>query len=348
MKTLIIILCWLSVIFTLIPFIKRDTWWIRVFDYPKIQFTVFSSICLLLFGLFLDIHHLHEVFLLISMIACVTYHIFLILPYTAFYPKQSLNCHVAEENNIIGLMIFNVYMFNKSSEQVLKLISKYQPDLILLVETNHWWKSQMAELEKKYPFRMSYPMNNTYGMLLFSKYELTDSKIHFLIEAEIPSFHTKITLPSGQKLQFYGLHPKPPVPGESLQSTERDAELLTIGKMTKKQSLPVIVAGDLNDVAWSYTSKLFLRISELLDPRVGRGFYNSFHAKYPMFRCPLDHAFHSNHFKLLDIERLPSCGSDHFPIYIQLCFKQNAPQQQETPTADQEDIELAKEKINAA
>ncbi|MEZ4883571.1 MAG: endonuclease/exonuclease/phosphatase family protein [Chitinophagales bacterium] len=347
MKTIIIILSWLSVLFTLIPFVKRDAWWIRVFDYPKIQFTVFSIVCLFLCFLFIGFNTPHEWFLLLSMLTCILYHGYIIVPYTYFFPKQSLNCDSREEHNSISLLIFNVYMYNKKSDEFLQLVKENQPDLILLVETDNWWKQQVEVLDQNYPFKMEYPVDNTYGMLLFSKYVLTDSHINFLVEENIPSFHTKIELPSKQMVQFYGLHPKPPVPGESLQSTERDAELLLIGKKVRHQEMPVIVAGDLNDVAWSYTSKLFLRISELLDPRIGRGFYNSFHAQYPMFRCPLDHVFHSNHFKLLTLKRLYRCGSDHFPIFIQLCYQKEAPEQQDTPAADKADIILAKQKINA-
>ena len=37
-------------------------------------------------------------------------------------------------------------------------------------------------------------------------------------------------------------------------------------------------------------------------------------------RWPLDHLFHSDHFTLKAIQRLPSIGSDHFPLLTRLTF----------------------------
>ena len=75
-----------------------------------------------------------------------------------------------------------------------------------------------------------------------------------------------------------------------------------------ERDVAVVVCGDLNDVAWSFTTQLFLRLS-LLDPRRGRGPYNSFNAQSRLFRFPLDHVFHSNEFKLIDLRVLPEVGS---------------------------------------
>jgi endonuclease/exonuclease/phosphatase (EEP) superfamily protein YafD len=95
-------------------------------------------------------------------------------------------------------------------------------------------------------------------------------------------------------------------------------ELAIIGREMAAHSDPVIVAGDLNDVAWSPSTRRFRKLSNAQDPRIGRGFFNTFHAKYPLVRWPLDHVFHSKDFELVYVTRLAGYGSDHFPLYTKL------------------------------
>lgn len=87
---------------------------------------------------------------------------------------------------------------------------------------------ELREATDAYPFRVEKPIDNTYGMLLYSKLELKDSEVRFLVEDDIPSIHTKVILPSGELIQLYAVHPTPPVPNENPRSTERDKELLMI------------------------------------------------------------------------------------------------------------------------
>jgi len=80
-------------------------------------------------------------------------------------------------------------------------------------------------------------------------------------------------------------------PNPGTRSYERDAELLVVGRHIRRRGQPAIVAGDMNDVGWSRTSRLFQRYSGLLDPRRGRGLYNTYSTYIPLFRYPLDHSF---------------------------------------------------------
>jgi hypothetical protein len=45
-----------------------------------------------------------------------------------------------------------------------------------------------------------------------------------------------------------------------------------------------------------------------------KGTFNTFHAKTPFFRWPLDHVFLSKEFGLVSIKVHDSVDSDHFPI----------------------------------
>jgi hypothetical protein len=102
---------------------------------------------------------------------------------------------------------------------------------------------------------------------------------------------------------------------------------------------------DLNDVAWSHTSRLFRRLSRLLDPRIGRGMFNTFHARWWLLRWPLDHVFVSEEFALHAIRRLPGFGSDHFPMLIALEHRPALAEVHEPPKADADDHREADDKL---
>lgn len=130
-----------------------------------------------------------------------------------------------------------------------------------------------------------------------------------------------------------------------MTSTEKDRELLIVARRAKGSQLPVIVAGDLNDVAWSYTTEIFQKMSRLLDPRKGRGFHNTFPVQWPALRFPLDHVFCSRHFELRQLRRLKSIGSDHFPVFISFQFYNEVVQPEKAPELQERDLAAAKAKF---
>ncbi|MDR6194982.1 endonuclease/exonuclease/phosphatase family protein [Siphonobacter sp. SORGH_AS_0500] len=349
MQLSLLIFTYLLVIFSLIPLIRHDYWTFRVFEYPRNQKFL---LCLILLVLWAWVGDPSDTLTLVTigvLILNMVYLFYQLYPYTFLSPKQLMDCADCTPDRNISLLISNVYQYNRESAKLLQHISRLKPDVVLLAETDQWWADQMTPIHQHYPNRVLQPIDNTYGMLLYSKLKLSDASVKFLVEEGIPSIHAKVTLPSNEQIQLYCLHPTPPVPQENPRSTERDKELLMVGKEAKKSKIPVIVAGDMNDVAWSYTTELFLKTSGLLDPRRGRGFYSTFHAKIPILRFPLDHIFCSSDFKLLEMQRLKSINSDHFPMYVKLTYDPQAEalQKDNELTLDAEDREVVEEKIQA-
>jgi endonuclease/exonuclease/phosphatase (EEP) superfamily protein YafD len=159
--------------------------------------------------------------------------------------------------------------------------------------------------------------------------------------------HALLTLRNGVQVRLHVLHPAPPSPTENPESAERDAELVVVARSVAKSDQPIVVTGDLNDVAWSATTRLFRKLSGLLDPRVGRGMYNTFHADYPIARWPLDHLFHSEHFILRSMERMPHIGSDHFALLVRLIHAPQRGEEQQGPEVQQQEQKWADELADA-
>lgn len=336
------------IVATLLPLLRKDAWWVRIFDFPRGQITVAGIVVLGLYVAFWDTASVFEGVVLAALACCVVYQGYRMFPYTPLASKQVLRSDLPDPAAGFSIMIANVLMDNRASERFLEVVDAYGPDVLITVETDHWWEEQLRVLEERYPHTVKRPIDNTYGMLLHSRLNLVDPKIKELVEEDVPSFHLDVRLPSGDLVRLHAVHPKPPAPQEAKTSTPRDAELLIVGKEVKEHEPgPVIVAGDLNDVAWSHTTRLFQETSSLLDPRRGRGMYNTFSAKNPLLRWPLDHIFHSDHFKLVRLERGPAWGSDHFPVYIELSYEPEAQPLQEEPEADHEEKAEAAEKISA-
>lgn len=340
--------------FTFWSLIPRDEWWIRGADFPRLQLLVLGFFALILLFIWDAEWDFSREILVLGLIAALAYQLKMVLPYTFIWKKQvkQVRPDQLDPSRQISLIVSNVLTPNDQYQLLIEQIRKHQPDLVLTLETDQTWQNALTEIEPDYPFRVPVPLDNLYGMHLYSKLPLHDTEVKFILSDEIPSIHTTVSLPSGQPVQLYCLHPKPPSPTEAKDSTLRDAELLIVGDQIKDLDESCIVMGDLNDVAWSRTTRLFQRISGLLDPRVGRRYINTFHADYPLLRWSLDHVFHSTDFALVEMQRLPHVGSDHFPVFVVLQtgrefeqvqqeLEQTAEDEQEAQEAIQEGIEKA-------
>jgi endonuclease/exonuclease/phosphatase (EEP) superfamily protein YafD len=333
---------------TLLSLSRSDAWWVRIFDFPRLQLTLCYLVIFAMYVLVREDPSAADHVFLALLAACLAYQLWRMYPYTPLARVEIARGSSDHHDSAVGILISNVYMDNRNTKVLRELIAENEPDLMLFVETNDWWEQALGDLATSYPYTVRSIKDNTYGMLLFSRLELRNAKVQFLVQDDVPSIKAEVLLPSRKSIQLRCVHPRPPAPQESDCSTERDAELLIVAKELQGRDDPTIVAGDLNDVAWSRTNTLFKRISGLVDPRVGRGFFSTFNARWPMLRYPLDHVFCSTQFRVLGFKVLRNCGSDHFPVFARLSLEPSATAEPREPPPTPDDQREAREKIDAA
>lgn len=303
---------------TLLPVMVSNEWWIRIFDFPRAQIAAALAATIAAAAWLFGWRSRSAILLLAMLLLCLGYQAVRILPYTPLYPVEAVEAKSCPPGNRLRVMVANVLQENRNSAGLIALVREVDPDLVLLVETDAWWAARVAPLATAWPHRLADPRSNKYGMMLFSRLPLVRPELRYLIEDDIPSIRTGVRLRSGEELTFFGLHPRPPIPG--VDTAQRDAELVLVGREVKRERRPALVGGDMNDVAWSDTSRLFQAIGGLLDPRIGRGLFPTFPADLPLLRWPLDHVFFNDRLALLGFDRLPGFGSDHLPIRVDLCL----------------------------
>ncbi len=344
MNSLILVLTGTLVLLTFIPLSRSSKWWIRVLDFPRLQLLFLAGISLGLGYIYGE--GLTQLLVLLLSTICLIYHLYWIYPYTPLAKVEVERAPPLTRDATISILTANVLMTNRNAKGLLDIVRRNDPDLLLTLETDAWWEQQLAVLEKDYPYTVKCPLDNLYGMHAYSKLILHDCGVEYLVEDDVPSIHAEVELSDRSRVRAHFVHPYPPVPEYSTSSGERDAELLVIAKSLQECKEPVIVAGDLNDVAWSETTRLFRKISGLLDPRVGRGMFNTFNANHWFLRWPLDHLFHSKHFRLKNILRLGKFGSDHFALYTELALRHQYPSTTQGLAKDGGDEEFANQKID--
>ncbi len=318
LSTVLALISSLSLIYDL-PF-----WYSKIMDFPRLQYLVLGIVFLILFILVNRKWNFPSVLLLLGLLSVILIQGSLIYPY--LLGERSVPDHqeeLTEKENIFDVLIANVLITNRESEAFLKIVEQRDPDILLAMEVNDWWTKELEVLKVRYPYSLEYPLDNAYGIALYSKLPLKNEQFKFLKHEDVPSIHAEVQLLSGDHFTFYGVHPVAPVPSSKYPDNvgEEEIALLKIGELVAENPLPAIVAGDFNDVSWSNTSRMFGKSGNLKNVRIGRGLYNSYDANSLIMRWPLDHFFVSREFALVELERLPKFGSDHFPMYARFALR---------------------------
>ncbi len=304
---LVWVLCLAILFVTVAPMTRSDAWWVRMWDFPRLQILIAAAVVLIL-SLFAGWATAIPVTAL--MLLAGGYQFWRISPYTPLAAKELVLAPDSADQ--ISLLSSNVLMENTDYRKLSDLIDRVDPDVILLMETDNAWVEAMEPVLKRYDTVIRHPRDNHYGMVFATRLSTENAEIVYLTPDETPSIFAELRTTEGVLFRFVGLHPRPPVPGQDTE--ERDAQVRYAARFARSSGVPLVTMGDFNDVAWSDSSQMFKHFGGYIDPRVGRGLYSSFDANKIYMRCPIDHFFVTEEVAVVSFHREAHIGSDHFPI----------------------------------
>lgn len=302
-------------VMTLLPKLPSRRWWVRAWDFPRVQIAILAALAIPA-AAFVDGPAGWAA--LIALTLCLFYQCWRILPYTPLVSSEMRKVPRTEEGSQITILSSNVEMGNDRFDDVRRLIEEVDPDLLFLMETDQRWHESLRRALERYPRVVTEIHDNCYGFIFATRLEARQAKVVYLTPDDTPSLFCELFAPQGQCFRFVGLHPRPPVPGNTTE--ERDAEILFAARFAHKTGVPLIAMGDFNDAAWSDTSRRFKTVGGYLNPRIGRGLVASFHAKSRILRTPIDQFYATPDIALCDFARGPDIGSDHFPLISRVDF----------------------------
>ncbi|KWV94438.1 endonuclease/exonuclease/phosphatase family protein [Erythrobacter sp. AP23] len=310
----------LLVVGSLMSTTELNQWWIRIWDFPRIQ------ILLAMIAAAVALWRLDRAWrpwLPLALAGFALWQFYRVLPYTPMTSPE-VDRVAEQETDRTGCftaLTLNVLQDNREYGRTVDLIRRLDPDIVLLMETDRAWADAVAPALAGYPGRIDRPLDNTYGIMFASKLPMANASIQDLAQKDTPSVFATLSV-GGHDFRMIGLHPRPPVPRQDTE--ERDAEIVMAAKQAQDLALPVLAIGDFNDVAWSDTTRLFKDIGGFLDPRIGRGTYATFPAGMVWLGWPLDHLFVTEEFLFSEMRVGESVGSDHRPVIARLCLDPEA------------------------
>jgi endonuclease/exonuclease/phosphatase (EEP) superfamily protein YafD len=340
----------------LLPLLPSGEWWVRLWDFPRLQLTAALAFPLLLLAIhaWLKRPRKEHAAWVAVILAIAGWHLYHILPFTPVWPIEVPSAEMRSDDDRTALKVLtaNITFKNDHYAELIEMVRREDPDLLLLIEIDSAWEEGLAPLDDDYDYRVGEVRDEGQGLVLWSRYPLLEEQVEHLVSERRPSVFATLDVPGMGAVRFVGAHPVPPGLEEDIQSEdtearrdsrERDAELMLIAEHVQEDpDNRWIVTGDFNDVGWSHTTRLFADLSDLKDPRRGRRLLNTYHSAYPFWRYPIDHLFVSDGLHLVELERVKVIGSDHFGIVTTLAVgrKDHA-----EPDASEEEEEEAQEMV---
>lgn len=220
----------------------------------------------------------------------------------------------AEPAARLELAVANVWYRNPHPELALQWLEREQADVVFLMEVTPAWRSALRALEAAYPHGSYVAGPRGRGVLLLSRWPLSQPVVPRLESGEGRALFVTVTH-GGVPLRLALMHASWPF-GPAL-SRARAADLAALAAEARAQAgRPLVVLGDLNVTALSPGFARLLADGALQDAAAGRGWQPTWPVAFPPLGIRIDHALVNAAVTVREYRRGPAIGSDHRPLRL--------------------------------
>jgi endonuclease/exonuclease/phosphatase (EEP) superfamily protein YafD len=252
-----------------------------------------------------------------------------LLPFYGFQSDQS------SANTLpIRFLQMNLLFKNQSFSSPLYVFQQYQPDVVTLEEASPPWQQffqRSPKIKKWFPYQY---YDDSVQMAILSKYPLEGFRAEHIPNTPRPRgyFSLILRVPHGLPINVIQIHPVVPTSESGFQLQERylnhliQKETAVFSDTSPLNPKPLrVVIGDFNMTPWSSHFKLLPQALGLKDSMEGVGVQGSYPEHFKPLMIPIDHCLVSPDIVVKERQILPSVGSDHYPLLLDLGLPQQKP-----------------------
>ena len=290
---------------TWLPHIFQNYWVLELLSHFKLQYSILLTL-LILFGIYLK----RSKFWMLLLIATFVFNGSFIYP---FYISKT---PVSVTKEAFKITSINLLSSNTKNTDLVRYITKENPDFLILLEYTPRWKTMLDEITSSYPYSKIVPQENNFGIAIFSKIPI-QSQLLYLHKNATPSILSKLTR-GDSELTILSTHPVPPLGGENLKN--RNQQFMEIAHLSKNWGENFVIIGDLNCSSFSPHFNKLVELAKVKDTRLGFGILPTWPASVILMQTTLDHCLVSEPLEVKQRSTGTNIGSDHLPITVTIGF----------------------------
>lgn len=288
-------------LFTFLSLIGRVHWLVDLLSHFRVQYLAALLITCIALG-----WQRKLLWLMLCLLAAGVQSIF-VIPHLVAGSNSATKAMEASHR----IMLVNVNTHQGDPKRVQAYVLEMDPDILVLEEINDAWMNALNRLSIPYPYSVVQTRSDNFGIGVFSKFPLENSKI-FEAGSDVPSISTRVEFKT-KSIHLIATHPLPPIGANN--SMRRNQQLASLPDYLSSEE-PNILIGDLNTTPWNSYFQRMLSRSELRDSGVGRGWQPTWPSSQLLFRIPIDHMLYSREIQIKDRFVGKHVGSDHFPLIV--------------------------------